>query len=540
MNKLRWLVLPFALAVLLIGGVLLTMGAACTAGAEAAAPQVLTMDIPDRTLALNGAETLDMWMYTTYSGDQANLIYTATTEASALFAADVTGTHYLNIASTSATTGGEFRVDITAGDGLSTTTDAFTVTVTSVPTLSISIPWEPYGLGVPYNGQRMWNLWDYTTYYLGDKSGLVYTVTQLNGGENMTVELVDGHTMSVTAVPYRYPYKYADVDIEVSDGDLYYLFGLVMVIDYDPTLRFYGAYYKVAPNPVKVLPGQTTYLTHEGSDEPQPLGTFLRNMDVYTAHYRLVGDVPPQLGAVIITNTVNCFSYETYCHHLTFSPPQGAWGTYRVEVEASNDTYITSSDVLTVTIMQQIFLPAVIRGYPPGVTLHPIDNPDGDGVYDVEWSVTGGGYDGFDLEYATNPQFTDATRVGSYSFSYSAETLTPGTYYWRARAYKGSENFSWSNVVTVNVGSFAYLYVEPLCAYGLRVELFGPINASIEYESGWCGDVDYWRSVPAGTYTTRLTWIGGSIVENVPSTALGVDEYIIVADEWPNSAWKPY
>ena len=503
---------------------------------EAVTPKTLALDVPDRVLALNGAETLDLWTYTTYSGDQADLVYTATTEASALFTAGITGTHYLNIASTSATSGGEFRVDVAAGDGLSTTTDAFTVTVTSVPTLSL---WIPDGMGVPVEGQRTLDLWDYTTYHLSDKSSLVYTVTQLNGGYSLDIQLANGHYMSMTALTWIAG-RTADVEVEVSDGDLYFMQEVEITTDDPPDLEFYGDYYRVAPNPLKAPTGMLTYLTaDDGYNNPHPLEDFMRG-DGYASYFQLVGDIPPQLGASIITSTLNC-SYA-YCYHLTFEPPVGVVGTYQVEVEVWNYSYMSDTDVLSVTVMPRIFLPTVISGYPPTVKLRPIDNADGDGVYYVEWDVTGGGQIGFELLYATNPDFTDATQVlqSGYSTSYGAETLTPGVYYWKIRPYGSTENFSWSNVVAVNVGNFAYLYVEPLCAFGLRVEIFGPINAVIEYESGWCGAVDYWRSVPAGTYTTRLTWLGGSIVENVPATTLGVDEYIIVADEWPNSRWKPY
>ncbi len=495
----------------------------------------LALDIADQTLALNGTKTLDLRMYTTYSGDPADLLYTATTPASALFAAGITGTHYLNITSTSTTDGGEFRVDVTVGDGVATTDDAFTVTVTSAPTLSLAIPAGPEGLGVPYYGHRTLNLWDHTTYYLNDKSGLIYTVTLLNGTSNFTVALANEHYLSMTAISGID--TSADVVVEVDDGDLYFSSEIVVTTDETPTLRFYGDYYRVAPNPLKVYFGKTNHLTYDGYETPQALESFIRGPYAEASHFELVGDVPPQLGAEIITGTENC-SYE-YCYFLTFNPPAGKPGTYQVEVQSWNYSYMTDTDVLSVTIMQQLFLPSIIVGFPPGVIMSPIENPDGDGVYQVQWKIVGGGYDGIEIEYATNPQFTGATKITSFNTVYSAETLTPGTYYWRARAYNSEQDFEWSNVVTVNVGNFAYLYIKPLCAYGLRVELFGPINASVEYESGWCGDTTYWRSVPAGAYTTRLTWIGASIVDNVPATYLGDGkEYLLTAN--PLSGWTEY
>jgi len=497
-------------------------------------PKTLTLNIPDGTLTLDDAETLDLWTYTTYSGDQADLVYTATTPASALFAAGVTGTHYLNITSTSATMGGEFVVDVSVGDGLSTTTDAFTVTVTSAPTLSL---WLPEVVGVPYEGQRTLDLWDFTTYHLSEKSGLVYTVT--GGTSGLVIELADGHTMSMTAGPNQ---RQSYTDIEVSDGDLYFAFTVKVVTDYPPDLEFYGNYDDVAPNPVEAPTGALTYLTKDDSEWTSwPLEEFARG-DGEAAHFELVGDVPPQLGAEIITGTLSSCSYA-YCYYLTFRPPAGASGTYQVEVQQWNYSYMTDTDILTVTVMPRVFLPLVVAVYPPMVTLRAIDNPDGDGVYDVQWDIVGGGHIGYELQRDIDPNFTNPETFSrpDYSSSYSAETLTPGTYYWRIRAYSSDRHFAWSNVVAVNVGNFAYLFVEPLCAFGLRVELSGPINDSIDYESNWCGAIDYWRSVPAGTYTTRLTWLtGGGIVDNVGGTYLGNGgEYIIVADQRPPS-WQPY
>lgn len=89
MNKLRWFVLPFALAVLLMGGVLLTTGPARTAPVAAAevakavtAPTAptLTLAISDTALALHTSATLDLAESTQYSGTGA-LTYTAARRA---------------------------------------------------------------------------------------------------------------------------------------------------------------------------------------------------------------------------------------------------------------------------------------------------------------------------------------------------------------------------------------------------------------------------------------------------------------------------
>lgn len=469
MNKVRWLVLSLALAVLLMGGVLSTTGAARTAPVEATVA-VATVMAPAA------------------SGDQADLVSTTTTPG------------------------------------------VFALSAANASTLSLSLP---QAIGVSLDAQRTLDLWGFTTYDESDKSGLVYTVT--GGTSGLTIELVDGHYMRMIAGSFS---RQSNTTIEVGDGDLYFTAQVMVKTDTPPDLEFYP----LAPNPVKAPVGVLTYLTKDGTEWTSwPLEDFARGSGD-AAHFELVGDVPPQLGAEIVTDTLSSCSYA-YCYYLTFQPPAGAVGTYQVTVQQWNYSYMTDTDILTVTVMPRVFLPLVISGYPPTVRLRPINNPDGDGVYDVVWDVTGGGHIGFDLQRDTDPNFTNPETIKrpDYGSLYQAATLTPGTYYWRIRPYGLTENYAWSNVVAVTVGNFGYLYVEPLCAFGLRVEVSGPINASVEYSTDHCNDEVYWRSVPAGTYTTRLTWLGGSIVENVPATYLGNGgEYIIRADEWPTSAWKPY
>lgn len=464
MNKVRWLVLPLALAVLLISGVLSTAGAACTVPVAAA------------TVMAPAA-----------ARDQADLGSTATTP------------------------------------------DRFALSATSASTLSLQLP--PI-IGVAYDAQRTLDLWDFTTYDEGDKSGLVYTVT--GGTSGLAIELVDGHYMRMTAGSST---RQSYTDVEVGDGDLYFTVEILVKTDTPPDLEFYP----LAPNPVKAPVGVLTYLTKDQSEWTSwPLEDFRHGLGE-AAHFELVGDVPPQLGAQIITDTLSSCSYS-YCYYLTFQPPAGAVGTYQVEVQQWNYSYMTDTDILTVTVMPRIYLPLVVSGYPPSVKLRAISNPDGDGVYDVIWDVTGGGHIGFDLQRDTDPNFTDPEtfKRSDSSSLYEAATLTPGTYYWRIRPYGLTENFAWSNVVAVTVGNFGYLYVEPLCAFGLRVEVFGPINASVEYSTDHCNQTVYWRSVPAGTYTTRLTWLPQpGIVDNVGATYLGGGkEYRIIAN--PLSGWQEY
>lgn len=99
MKKLRWFILPLALAVLLIGSVFWTAGTARTAPVEATvtakavtAPTAptLTLAISDTALALNTSATLDLAEYTWYS-DTGTLTYTAETAPSELFTLTLAG-----------------------------------------------------------------------------------------------------------------------------------------------------------------------------------------------------------------------------------------------------------------------------------------------------------------------------------------------------------------------------------------------------------------------------------------------------------------
>ena len=509
-------------------------------GLETTLATSLTVEVPDMMLALGTGETLDILSYTTYYSDSAALVFTATTASSDYFTATMAGTHYLNITSTSATTGGEFPVDIQVSDGVFSDTDVFTVTVASAtPTLTISIPDMVIA---PDGANKILDLWDYTTYH-ADKAALIYTVTHTYGENYVTATLMGGHYISMTSI-YAYNERHADIQVDVSDGDLSDSTEFAVDLNHPPELDFFYGGLNELPDPAYVYAGQPSTLTIPSIDGEVavPLEFYAYDEEDYDEDLTFsIANSPPVSLGIVISDSVEG-------HYVTFDPDPALVGTYHVEVEVQDTVGLTDTDMFTVTVLQRVFLPTVIRNYPPVPTMLPIDNPDGDAIYMLEWSVPGDGYYSYEVQYSKDdPTFSDPTTIhesDEYRYIHDLnhyELIKPGTYYWRVRVYSTDVEFPWSNVQPVSVGNFAYLYVEPLCLYGLRIEVWGSGGSfQQEYPSGeYCNDTVWWRSVPAGTYNTRLTWLGGSIVDNVPSTALGNDRYEIIAGNYPTS-WQPY
>ena len=415
-------------------------------------------------------------------------------------------------------------VSATAAQGLETTL-ATTLTI-SIPDMAIA----------PDGGRKVVDLWDYTTYD-DDKVVLVFTPTQTSGQSYLVTELMDGHYLSMTSISSITP-RYADIEVEVGDGDLYDSTMFEVELNNPPELDFFPGGLNDLPNPVYVNAGEASVLTLDDGETEVPLENYAYDEeDPYGSGltFAIANSPPISLGVSIFTQTDEN-------HYVAFDPDPELIGTYPVEVQVQDTVGLTGTDTFTVTVLQRVFLPLAVRNHPLIPTLQSIDNSDGDGLYWLQWSVPGEGYHTYELQYALNSEFTGATTILKSTESYEAFTIAPNTYYWRVRvqAKSGEPENPWSNVQSVTVGNFAYLYVEPLCAYGLRIELFGNNNYSQEYGTEYCNQTVYWRSVPVGTYTTRLTWIGGSIVENVPATALGNDEYKIRAGDYPNSQWQEY
>jgi hypothetical protein len=485
----------------------------------------LTIDVPDTTLDLGSGKTLDLLSYTTYYSDPVALVFTATTATSDYFTASIAGTHYVNITSTSATTGGVFPVDVQVSDGVFSDTDAFAVTIASAaPTLTISIPDMAIA---PDGGKKTIDLWDYTIYH-ADKAALIYTVTQTYGESYLAAELMGGHYVSMTSISSITP-RHADIEVEVSDGDLSDSAEFRVELNNPPELDFFYGGLNELPDPVYVYAGEASILTLDDGETAVPLEFYAYDYEDGTnLAFSIVNSPPVSLG-IAISDSVDG-------HYVTFDPDAELIGTYPIKVQVQDTVGLTGTDTFTVTVLQKVCLPLVARKYPPVPVLHPIDNPDGDGLYWVEWDAPMEGYLTYELQYALSPDFSGATSVYRSSESYQAFTMAPGTYYWRVRV--GS--YPWSKVQSVVVGNFAYLYIEPLCAFGLRVELSGNGNSYVqEYGTEYCNTTVYWRSVPAGSYRTKLTWIGGSIVDQFGPQYLGNDEYFIDAGDRP-SQWKLY
>jgi len=393
-------------------------------------------------------------------------------------------------------------------------------------TLTISIPDMAIA---PDGGTKVIDLWDYTTYD-GDKATLVFTATQTSGGSYLASELTDGHYVSMTSLSSLTP-RYADIEVEVSDGDLSDATEFEVELNNPPELDFFSGSLNDLPNPVYVYAGEPSTLTLDDGETAVSLEYYAYDYeDPYGSNlaFSIVNSPPVSLG-ISISGTASG-------HYVTFDPAGELLGTYPVEVQVQDEVGLTDTDTFTVTVLQRVFLPLALRHYPPIPTLHPIDNPDGDGLYWVEWDAPIEGFLTYELQYALSPDFSSAASIYRSSESYQAFTMTPGTYYWRVRV--GS--YPWSQVQSVTVGNFAYLYIEPLCAFGLRVELSGNGNYYVqEYGTEYCNETVYWRSVPAGTYTTKLTWIGGSIVDQLGAQYLGNDEYFIDAGSRPNQ-WQLY
>ncbi len=554
MKRIKYIIACFMLSLLMLGGILWLAGDVRASASDVPVmPEMaslgvteaptLTLEIPDTPLDLDTGKALDLGTYTHYTGT-GTLTYTAMTDPSDYFTATLVGTDTLYITSTSTITGGAFPVDVEVTDGMYMASDSFSVTIAS-SNITLSLEFPPK-LGVAPKSTRIVDLWDFTKYTLDlghtfkvmDKSRLVYTVTQLTGSYYFDVQLMDTHYMSV-ATTAMFDGNQADVEVVVSDGIISYTVEVLIVSAYTPLLDFYGDYSNVAPNPLRADAGKLTYLTFDDEyQSAQPLYRFIRS-DANTSYFRITNadSLPDALGAEIITDTQNCM--YPYCYFLTFRPERGLMGTYQVEVEAWNYAYMSATDTMSVTVWQTAYLPGLIKDYPPTVKLLPIDNPDNDGDYYVQWEIYGAGYSGFEVQYSLNdPNFTNPEIEYENYGSHGAWTPAPGTYYWRVRSYNSEKNFAWSNVQSLYVGNYAYLYVEPLCLYGLRIDLTGPGTFSKEYDTSYCNDVVFWRSVPVGTYTTRMRWVGGSTDYSF-SQFLDNKKYIIRAGDLPRS-WSEF
>lgn len=198
--------------------------------------------------------------------------------------------------------------------------------------------------------------------------------------------------------------------------------------------------------------------------------------------------------------------------HIDINPAPGYLGTVPVEIQVTDTGGLTDTDTFTINFLdtQYIYLPLVLRCYPLVPTLLSISNPDGDGIYTLQWTMpscctqTPSQYE---LQGATNAQFNNPQSWTTTETSGEMHSFVPATYYWHVRAYINGQWTDWSNVRSVTVGSFSYVYVENDTGATLTIEIVG-----IEKRSFSAGFLDYWRSVPTGYHKVNVWASCGSIL----------------------------
>jgi len=198
--------------------------------------------------------------------------------------------------------------------------------------------------------------------------------------------------------------------------------------------------------------------------------------------------------------------------YIDINPVVGYLGTVPVEVQVMDTGGMTDTDTFTINFLetQYVYLPLVMSCYPLVPTLQPISNPDGDGLYTIQWKMppcctqTPSQYE---FQVATDPLFSYVDGDTTTATSVDVYTPDPALYFWRVRAYLNGEWTGWSNVRTVNVGSFSYVYVENDTGATLTIEIVG-----IEKRSFSAGFLDYWRSVPTGYHKVNVWASCGSIL----------------------------
>jgi uncharacterized repeat protein (TIGR01451 family) len=179
---------------------------------------------------------------------------------------------------------------------------------------------------------------------------------------------------------------------------------------------------------------------------------------------------------------------------------------------AGNNTSSVTVNVNVTASGGMIYLPMVIRCWPLVPYLFPISNPDGDGIYTVSWAMPtcGGTPSLYEYQVSPNPQFSVTDGNTTTDTSADVRTSDPGTYYWRVRASISGKWTDWSNVQSVTVGSFSYVWINNETGGTLTIEIVG-----VETRAFAAGFSNFWRSVPVGTYTVNASAWCGSASESV-------------------------
>jgi hypothetical protein len=140
----------------------------------------------------------------------------------------------------------------------------------------------------------------------------------------------------------------------------------------------------------------------------------------------------------------------------------------------------------------KVYLPLVLRNWPPIPDLYPIDNADIDGDYDVCWSAAAPPGYHYVLEESTNSACTGATPV--YTGADIHHPITDkdvGWYYYHVKVCDSSRCFDPSNCVGVGAW-WEQEDNEP------RSDANGPLISSKDYH-GYPDDVDDWFEIHLNT-----------------------------------------
>lgn len=252
-------------------------------------------------------------------------------------------------------------------------------------------------------------------------------------------------------------------------------------------------------NTAPVLSGlpDLTLASGEASDNAIDLWAYtIDDWDAASVMTYTIADSPPL--TVGVTIDIN--------RYIDITPTASFTGTFPVVVEVADTGGLTGTGTFTITFAEPgtryIYLPLVLDCYPVLPTLLAISNPDGDGMYTVQWAMPSCSTQTpsqYELQVATNAQFTDASSNIVSATSFNAYTPTPATHYWRVRAYLNGQWTAWSNVQTVAVGAFSYVYVYNNTGGSMMIEIVNVQKST--FSNGFAG---YWRSVPVGTYFVRV------------------------------------
>jgi len=175
--------------------------------------------------------------------------------------------------------------------------------------------------------------------------------------------------------------------------------------------------------------------------------------------------------------------------------PNGTWYYRVLAYNSAGDSPWSNAQSTTVTVLA---LPAPL--------LNPISNSDGDGQYNVTWSIASGATS-YTLEQSRSSYFETSTEVYSGGDTQYPVTNQPGgTWYYRVRAFGPAGKSPWSNQRSVNVTAWVYLplLVRNLSLGGSGLSINEGFEGGLVPPSGWTllqTNPDYtWRIVPGAGF----------------------------------------